>query len=153
LALAAILISVAACAADGVIDVAAEESDVAGEQATGAACAVGCHGWEAMFDGPRQPPQQWDYIISDMVARGAQATEEELNLVRRFLKREWGTVWINSAPAQDVVAVLGLPGEDADAIVAYREEHGAFSDLESLKKVPGIDAAVIDAQAEAITFN
>jgi len=153
LALACVLISAAASAADGDTDVAVAEHDVAGEQATGAACAAGCHGWEAMFDGPRQPPRQWDYIISDMVALGAMATDEQLTLVARFLKREWGTVWINSAPAQDFVDVFGLTEKDADAITAYRGEHGPFTDLESLKAVPGIDASPIETQADAITFD
>lgn len=130
-----------------------EEYDVAGEQATGTSCAVGCHGWEPMFDGPRQPPRQWEYIVSDMIARGASATPEQQALIARFLTRQWGTVWVNSAPAQDFVGVLGIPEKDAEAIVAYRDEHGKFADIAGLKAVPGIDAATIDAEADALTFD
>ena len=131
----------------------AEEFEVAGEQATGTVCAAGCHGWEAMFEGPRQVPRQWDFIISEMVGLGAYGTDEQLDLVSRYLSRMWGLVRINSASTHDLVVVLALPEEDADAVIAYREEHGQFADLESLKKVPGIDADTIDAQAAAITFN
>lgn len=127
--------------------------DVAGEQATGMTCTAGCHGWEAMFDGPRQPPRQWEYIVSDMIARGAEASDEQRALIVRFLTREWGTVWVNSAPAGDFVAVLGIPEKDAEAIVAYRDEHDRFADLEGLKSVPGIDTATIDAQTDALTFD
>jgi DNA uptake protein ComE-like DNA-binding protein len=49
--------------------------------------------------------------------------------------------------------VLALPEKEAAAVIAHRDEHGPFADLAHLKKVPGIDAAVLDAQAEAITFN
>jgi len=131
----------------------ADEIAAAGEQATGLVCASACHGWDAIFAGPRQQPGQWDFVVADMASRGADASDEQLRLIRLFLKRTWGEVWINSATAQDLVAVLALPEKDAATVIAYRDEHGPFADLENLKKVPGIDAAVLDAQAGAITFN
>lgn len=133
-------------------DVGPEEFSALGEQALGAVCTE-CHGWDLIFGGPRQTPSQWEFIVSNMVARGATATPEQLDLIRRYLKWSWGVVWINSASAQDLVAVLALPEKDAEAIIAYRQEHGRFADLESLMQVPGIDAATIDAQADAIMFD
>jgi competence protein ComEA len=88
-----------------------------------------------------------------MVSRGAQATSEQISLIKRYLKWTWGAVWINSATPQDLVQVIGLPEEDAEAVIAWREEHGKFTDLEGLKEVPGIDPSAIDAQADAIMFN
>jgi competence ComEA-like helix-hairpin-helix protein len=133
-------------------DVGPDAFNAIGEQATGAVC-LNCHGWDAIFGGPRQTPGQWDFIVSDMVGRGAQGTPEQLDLIRRYLKWVWGVVWINSATAQDLAAVTGMPEEDAKAVIAWREEHGAFADLESLKEVPGIDPDAIDEQADAIKFN
>jgi len=132
---------------------AADDIAAAGEQAAGVVCASECHGWDVIFAGPRQQSGQWDFVVSDMVGRGAQANDEQLRLIRHFLKRTWGEVWINSANAQDLVAVLALPDKDAEAVIAYRQEHGRFADLASLKKVPGVDLAAIDAQADAIVFN
>jgi len=130
-----------------------EDYDVAGEQATGGACAVGCHGWEVMFDNPRLTPSQWEFSVTDMIARGAEATDEQRALIIRFLTRQWGTVRVNSAPAQDFVGVLGMPEKDAETIVAYRDEHGRFADVAGLKAVPGIDVGVIDAGVDALTFD
>lgn len=133
-------------------DIGPEKFNAIGEQATGAVC-LNCHGWDAIFGGPRQTADQWDFIVSEMVSRGAQAGPEQLDLIRRYLKWSWGVVWINSATAQDLAQVIGLSAKEAEAVVAWREAHGNFTDLESLKEVPGIDAAVIDAQADAIMFN
>jgi len=149
-AIAAILATAIAGASQ---DASSADIDAMAEQTTGAVCASACHGWDVIFNVPRQTPGQWDFIVSDMAGRGAEASDEQLDLVRHFLKREWSTVWINSASAQDLEAVLALPEEEADAVIAYRDERGKFTDLDSLKQVPGIDAATIDAQADAITFN
>jgi len=124
-----------------------------GEQVTGVVCASACHSWDQVFAGPRKLPSQWDFVVSDMVGRGAIATEEQLAEIKLFLKQTWGAVWINSASARELAAVLALPVADAEAVVAYRKEHGKFADLASLKGVPGIDVAAIDAQADAIVFN
>lgn len=119
----------------------------AGERATGAACASACHGWEVFMEFPRQTSLQWDFVITDMASRGADATEDQLELVRSFLKRVWGLVWINSASADELTAILGFSVDDAAAVIAWRAEHGRFIDLESLTAVPGIEAGAIDARA------
>jgi len=136
--------------------VAAESIDemaAAGELVAGNVCASECHGWDLVFAGPRQLPGQWDFIVTDMASRGASATDEQLRLIRVFLKRTWGAVWVNDASAQDLVTVLALPEKDAEAVIAHRQEHGKFTDLADLRNVPGIDPAKIDAQADAIIFN
>jgi len=123
------------------------------ETALTEACASACHGFDLIFGGPRRVPQEWDTVVEDMVARGATATEDQLVIVRRYLKWAWGTLWINSATADDLVAFLAIPQDDAEALIAYRDEHGPFADIASLKNAPGVDAAAIDAQAGAILFN
>jgi competence protein ComEA len=36
--------------------------------------------------------------------------------------------------------------------VKYRTEHGSFKTLEDLKKIPGVDAAKLNARKERIVF-
>lgn len=150
--LATVLASEPAGETAGLENIGPEELNTRGEQATGAVC-LNCHGWDSIFGGPRQTADQWDFVVSEMVSRGAQGTPDQLELIRRYLKWSWGAVWINRATADDLAQVVGLSPEDAAAVVAWREEHGDFTDLESLKEVPGVDPAVIDAQADAIMFN
>jgi competence ComEA-like helix-hairpin-helix protein len=40
----------------------------------------------------------------------------------------------------------------AQAVVDYRTAHGNFTTLADLKKVPGIDAARLDARKDRIAF-
>jgi len=132
-------------------DLGPEKFNALGEHMTGIVCTQ-CHGWAEIVDGPRQTPEQWDFIVSSMIARGSDASAEQVDLVRRYLKWVWGVVSVNRASAEDIAAVTGLPAKQAEAIVAYRDENGPFSDLESLKQVPGVDAAILDSRVDAIMF-
>lgn len=54
------------------------------------------------------------------------------------------TVNINTAGAAEIAEVLqGVGQAKADAIVAYREEHGAFGSVASLAEVKGIGASTL----------
>ena len=55
------------------------------------------------------------------------------------------TVNINQADAATLDRVLiGIGAKKAEAIVAYRQAHGAFARIEDLDQVKGIGAATID---------
>ncbi|MDT8376831.1 MAG: helix-hairpin-helix domain-containing protein [Mariprofundaceae bacterium] len=45
---------------------------------------------------------------------------------------------INSATVQQLQAVKGIGSKRAEAIVAYRTEHGSFRSVDELEKVKGI---------------
>jgi len=55
-----------------------------------------------------------------------------------------GTAWagdkidVNTATAEQLQSVKGIGVKTAAAIIAYREAHGAFKDVEELVKVRGI---------------
>jgi competence protein ComEA len=69
------------------------------------------------------------------------------------------TININTADAAALDALDGIGEKKAEAIIAYRTEHGEFKTLEDLKEVPGIgdkmfekikaDIALADADAPA----
>ncbi|MHB0875168.1 MAG: ComEA family DNA-binding protein [Anaerolineae bacterium] len=52
---------------------------------------------------------------------------------------------INSAPAADLEALPGIGPTLAARIVAYRDEHGAFSAVEELLNVTGIGEKTLEA--------
>lgn len=55
------------------------------------------------------------------------------------------TVNINSASAAEIAETLnGVGVAKAEAIVAYRDEHGKFDSVESLTEVKGIGPATIE---------
>ena len=55
------------------------------------------------------------------------------------------SVNINQASAGEIAEVLqGVGQARADAIVAYREEHGPFADADALTEVSGVGPATIN---------
>lgn len=60
---------------------------------------------------------------------------------------------INKADARTIAATLtGIGTSKAEAIVAYREAHGAFTSVEELREVKGIGAATLDRNRERIVL-
>jgi len=52
---------------------------------------------------------------------------------------------VNTATAKELEAALDVGAGVADAIVAFRADKGAFKSLEDVMKVPGLDAAKVEA--------
>jgi competence protein ComEA len=119
-----------------------------------------CHGLEtALADGYSEA--SWRKLVNTMISRGAEGTDEEFDLVVKYLAKnfpEGGTsssakVSVNKAAAKDLASTLSISDKDAGAIVSYRQEHGNFKDLSDLKKVPGVDGQKIDAAKDKISFD
>ncbi|RGP56777.1 ComEA family DNA-binding protein [Pseudomonas abyssi] len=63
------------------------------------------------------------------------------------------TVNINTASAAEMAEVLqGIGEAKAEAIVAYRDEHGAFASVESLTAVKGIGVSTLSNNAGRIVL-
>lgn len=58
---------------------------------------------------------------------------------------------INSATAEELSVVMsGIGLVNAEAIVAYRDQHGPFQTLEELTAVKGIGAATVEKNREVL---
>lgn len=65
-----------------------------------------------------------------------------------------GPVNVNTADAATIAAELkGVGEKTAQAIVAYREEHGPFKTLEDLDAVKGIGTKVLENNKNDILFS
>ncbi len=111
-----------------------------------------CHPFENITQA-RKTVAEWNETVATMMSRGAQATEPQQETIKRYLKRYYGVVPVNSAPAADLSAVLGLSPSAAATVVEYRKAHGKFADLEALSKVEGVDKAKLEEQPEALRFD
>ncbi len=114
-----------------------------------------CHEAEVVI-GMKQTKEGWNATVDEMVSRGALGTDAEFDkivayLVKNFGK-EAGKINVNKAAAKDIEAGLALSTKEADAIVRYREQNGNFKTADDLKKVPGLDAAKIDAKKDKLEF-
>ena len=62
-------------------------------------------------------------------------------------------VYVNQANAQELAQYLdGIGQSKAEAIVAYREAHGPFTDLQSLKAVKGVGDKTLEKNASRLVF-
>ena len=102
--------------------------------------------------GARRTKAGWDAVIDAMANRGARATDAEFDAIVEYLAKYFGLVNVNKASAKEIEEIANLNASTAGAIVRYRMESGNFADLESLKKVPGIDAAQIEERKDRIAF-
>lgn len=58
-----------------------------------------------------------------------------------------GPIDVNTADAQLLMELPGIGPVKADAIIAYREEHGPFASLDELDEVKGISARMVESWA------
>jgi competence ComEA-like helix-hairpin-helix protein len=131
---------------------AEQDAFVLAAEATIEKTCTECHPWDNIVQ-KRKTVSEWNETVATMAARGAQATEPQLETIKRYLKRYYGVVPVNSAPAADLSAVLGLSPAAAEAVVEYRKAHGKFADLEALSKVDGVDKSKLEEQPEALRFD
>ena len=100
----------------------------------------------------RRTKDQWQEVLLQMIEKGATGDEREFQDVFAYLCLNHGQVYVNGAPAEEIVMTLGVSRKDADAIVAYRGANGAFPNLEAVKKVPDIDVKKLEARKDALVF-
>lgn len=96
---------------------------------------------------------RWAEIVDDMVSRGAEATDDELETIIDYLAANHGTkVKINKATPEELVRALGISAKSARAIVDFRKQHGVYKALPDLKKVPNLDWKAIEQQKQRLDF-
>ncbi len=99
----------------------------------------------------------WEGTVNKMVSLGAKASDQDLDAVVTYLAahfpaEEIPPLNVNTARQIEFESALTLRRSQAAAIVAYREKHGPFKSIEDLEKVPGIDAAKIEAGKDRLVF-
>jgi competence ComEA-like helix-hairpin-helix protein len=132
---------------------AARAQDPAADQSAGAFQRVcsSCHDAQRIL-ATRRTRTQWEEVIGKMIDRGATGTDEDFTAAEDYLLRISGRVNVNRAAAADIAKVLGIPENQASAIIDYRKANGDFADFDTLCKVPGIDVAKLKTEQEAISF-
>jgi competence protein ComEA len=111
-----------------------------------------CHGLDQVTTS-RYPKKQWAYVVDDMVSRGAEGSDEDVNSVIGYLSRNFGKpVNINTSTAKEIEAGLSFTAAQSELLVRYRTDKGAFKTYEDLLKVPGLDAGLLEEQKKNILF-
>lgn len=77
-----------------------------------------------------------------------------LTIVSSGLAFASDAVNINDAGAEALAeAIVGVGLKKAEAIVAYRNQHGPFSSVDQLTEVPGIGERTVERSRENITVS
>jgi competence protein ComEA len=125
--------------------------DGPGKETLQRVCA-GCHGAEIVL-GKRLSHDGWSEIVANMIQRGAQGTDDEFaDIVDYLTNTVSAAIYVNKATAKQLQSGLDISEKEAAAILHYRDEKGDFKTIDDLKKVPGLDAAKIDAKRSNLAF-
>ena len=127
-----------------------QPSAEAKDAATFRAICGACHA-PSLVEGLRTEPE-WKDEIDQMIKIGARGTEEQLQAIMRFLIRTLTKVNVNTAEARQLAPILDVNDSVADAIVKRRTAKGPFKTIEDLERVPGLDAAKLEARRDRLLF-
>ena len=116
----------------------------------------GCHEVERSAS-MHQDRDAWKTTFAKMIALGAKGTEQEMSAALEYLAStfpgdEVPRLNVNKATAIEFESRLSLKRSEAAAVIQYREKNGPFKSIADLKRVPGIDAAKIEAKKDRLIF-
>jgi competence ComEA-like helix-hairpin-helix protein len=110
-----------------------------------------CHGPD-LITSRRATRDEWNDIVGDMISRGATASNEQVQAIKDYLVKYFGQVNVNKSPSAEIATILDVTPAQADAIVKYRTDHGAFKTVDDLKKVPELASANLDMKKDRLIF-
>jgi competence protein ComEA len=114
-----------------------------------------CHDGPMAVMGKQWTRTQWDAKVTEMLQEEPDISPEDIAVIVEYLSSNFkpgGKIYINRATAKDLETALELSTRDAEAIARYREEQGSFKTLDDLKRVPGLEAAKIEAKKDRLAF-
>jgi competence protein ComEA len=116
-----------------------------------------CHSAENVY-GRGKTREEWGAVVGDMALRGAQGTDEDFYDIVDYLAQHFpksaatDKVYVNTAGPKELERELQLSAKEAEALVRYRAQNGAFKRLEDLKKVPDLDGKKLEAGKDRLAF-
>jgi competence protein ComEA len=145
-----------------------------GQEVVQQQCA-GCHALKVVTS-KRASKEQWATLLDQMISRGADVPDDEIEAVIEYLSKNFGenrepandkgksedqnkpeedqskSTNVNKATASELAAGLGLSAKEASAVVAFREQNGDFKTWSDVSKVPGVDAKKIESNKDRLAF-
>jgi len=111
-----------------------------------------CHTTERIASQQLTKPQWADKVL-EMLQEAPDVKQSERDTIVEYLAKNFPAhANVNKADAKELQATLEISAESASGIVNYRRQNGSFKTLDDLKKVPGVDAAKLDAKRDIIDF-
>lgn len=111
----------------------------------------GCHEAETVLE-HAQTADEWSGTLEKMAQLGTEATADEWRLIEQYIDAQLASIRINAAASAELQRTFDIHEPVAQAIVKYRQEKGNFKSIADVKKVPGLDAARVDARKDRLIF-
>jgi competence protein ComEA len=125
----------------------------------------GCHALKVVTS-KRASRQQWSTLVDQMVSRGADVADDDIETVVQYLAKNFAptpdasstksseqtTINVNKATSKELETALQLSPKEAEAIAHYRVQNGEFKSLPDLNRVPGVDPKKIESHKDRIIF-
>lgn len=89
-------------------------------------------------------------VFTDALLEGGDGVMAGENTAPLAASEKGEKIDLNTATAAELETLSGIGESRAAAIVAYREEHGAFQSVEELLEVPGIGEATLEKVRDMI---
>ena len=127
----------------------------------------GCHALKVVTS-KRASKQQWSTLVDQMITRGADVPDEDIETLVDYLTKNFGAatapagaekahdrtgpVNVNSATTAELAAALDLSAAESASIVSYREQNGNFKQWRDLIKIPGVEIKKIESNKDRLVF-
>jgi competence protein ComEA len=140
----AVLVTVASCSAQSL-------PEGPGKELVDVICSS-CHTTERLLTKQWTKPE-WQAKVLEMLQEEPDVTQPERDKIVDYLARAFPKhVNVNAAGSNELETVLEISTKEADAIVSYRQQKGAFKNVDDVKKVPGVEAGRIEAAKNRLEF-
>ena len=126
------------------------EADDAGSALLARICSR-CHESARIVE-KRRTRSDWQDVLLKMIEKGAEGGEKDFEALFAYLVVTYGQVYINQAPPDEMVAVLGVTPSEAEAIAKYRAANGNFADFDAVLKVPGVSTSTLEKHKGSVLF-
>jgi competence protein ComEA len=93
-----------------------------------------------------------------MAQKGVSAPTEQFDAVAAYMAKNFGKeedttkLNMNKAKPEEIVQVIGLTPDEAQALVTYREKHGDYREWGEMLVVYGVDGRKLEAAKDKMTF-
>jgi len=103
--------------------------------------------------GQQRTKADWQLKVTEMLQEDQDVTQAERDTIINYLAAHFPKkVNVNKAGSKELESGLDISAKEAEAIVHYRDDKGSFKTVDDLKKVPGLDAAKVEARKERLEF-
>lgn len=102
--------------------------------------------------------EDWKRTVARMAQKGVSAPTEQFDAIAVYMAKNFGKsedttkLNMNKAKPDEIVKVIGLTPDEAQALVTYREKHGDYREWGEMLVVYGVDGRKLEAAKDKMTF-